>query len=62
MNNNSCNQCSAMMIQGIYCHETGCPNTHKIKIDGEWISNNNNNNDDDDDCYLDDKDGYPDEF
>jgi hypothetical protein len=33
----SCNQCQAMMINGVYCHETGCPNTHKVKIDGEWI-------------------------
>ena len=24
-----CNQCEALMINGIFCHETGCPNTHK---------------------------------
>jgi len=23
-----CDQCEAMMIQGIFCHETGCPNSH----------------------------------
>jgi hypothetical protein len=22
-----CDQCEAMMIQGVYCHETGCPNS-----------------------------------
>jgi len=25
------------MIQGVYCHETGCPNTGKVKRDNEWI-------------------------
>ena len=34
----SCNQCQALMINGRYCHETGCPNTRKIKVDGEWIT------------------------
>ena len=23
-----CDQCEASMINGIFCHETGCPNTH----------------------------------
>lgn len=32
-----CPQCEAMMINGLYCHETGCPNTHKVYIDGEWV-------------------------
>ena len=34
-----CNQCEALMIQGMFCHETGCPNTHS-RYDsetGEWI-------------------------
>jgi len=22
-----CNQCEAMMINGVFCHETGCPNS-----------------------------------
>jgi hypothetical protein len=22
-----CNQCEALMIQGVFCHETGCPNS-----------------------------------
>ena len=25
------------MINGIYCHEKGCPNTGADKIDGEWV-------------------------
>ena len=34
-----CNQCEAAMINGVFCHETGCPNTHS-RFDyesGEWI-------------------------
>lgn len=33
----SCNQCQAAVINGLYCHETGCPNARKVKIDGEWV-------------------------
>ena len=22
-----CDQCEALMIQGVFCHETGCPNS-----------------------------------
>ena len=25
MNKNQCPQCEALMINGVYCHETGCP-------------------------------------
>jgi len=32
-----CDQCEAAMINGIFCHETGCPNTHARYDDGEWI-------------------------
>ena len=34
-----CDQCEALMINGIFCHETGCPNTHS-RYDAEddrWI-------------------------
>jgi nitrite reductase/ring-hydroxylating ferredoxin subunit len=24
-----CNQCEVAMINGVFCHETGCPNTGK---------------------------------
>ena len=35
----SCNQCVALMINGVFCHETGCPNT-RSRYDAEsecWI-------------------------
>ena len=35
--NMHCNQCEATMIQGVYCHETGCSNTHKVKRNDEWV-------------------------
>ena len=34
-----CDQCEAAMIQGVFCHETGCPNMNN-RYDsetGEWI-------------------------
>jgi hypothetical protein len=34
-----CDQCEACMINGVFCHETGCPNTHS-RFDaesGEWV-------------------------
>ena len=31
-----CNQCEACMINGIFCHEQGCPNSNKEYINGEW--------------------------
>jgi hypothetical protein len=33
----NCDQCEAAMIQGVFCHETGCPNSRKTWEDGEWI-------------------------
>jgi hypothetical protein len=33
---NRCDQCEALVINGLYCHESGCPNTNKRLIDGEW--------------------------
>lgn len=35
---NRCDQCEAAMINGVFCHEIGCPNARKIKVDGEWIT------------------------
>ena len=32
-----CDQCEALMINGVFCHETGCPNTNAKFIDGEWV-------------------------
>lgn len=34
----TCDQCNAAMIQGVYCHEVGCPNKHKVKIAGKWTT------------------------
>ena len=25
----NCNQCEVLIINGVFCHETGCPNQHK---------------------------------
>jgi len=41
----SCDQCCAAMINGVYCHELGCPNRHKVKIDGEWVSPDDDSDD-----------------
>ena len=34
-----CGQCELMRINGVVCHETGCPNTHaRYDVNsGEWI-------------------------
>jgi hypothetical protein len=35
----SCDQCSALMINGVFCHETGCPNSG-ARFDaesGDWV-------------------------
>jgi hypothetical protein len=34
-----CDQCVALMINGVFCHETGCPNTRaRYDVDsGEWV-------------------------
>jgi hypothetical protein len=35
--NIKCDQCEAAMINGIFCHETGCPNARK-RWDGDcWL-------------------------
>lgn len=34
-----CDQCEALIIQGVFCHETGCPNTNS-RYDaksGDWV-------------------------
>lgn len=36
----NCDQCNPLMIQKVFCHETGCPNQKK-KFDpetGDWLS------------------------
>ena len=32
-----CGQCEALYINGLFCHEHGCPNEQKRWIDGEWV-------------------------
>lgn len=33
-----CDQCAAAMIQGVFCHETGCPNSKKTWVpDRGWV-------------------------
>jgi hypothetical protein len=34
-----CDQCEALMINGVFCHETGCPNTKKRYLAEEdaWV-------------------------
>ena len=34
-----CNQCEALMINGVFCHETGCPNSKKTWVEErqEWV-------------------------
>lgn len=34
-----CDQCEALMINGVFCHETGCPNTHSRYDSAEdrWV-------------------------
>lgn len=32
-----CDSCEALMINDVFCHETGCPNTHARYDDGDWI-------------------------
>lgn len=32
-----CNQCEAAMINGVFCHEIGCPNSKKTWEAGEWV-------------------------
>lgn len=38
-----CNQCDSFTINGIYCHEKGCPNDNKVwdAYNGEWIEDDN---------------------
>lgn len=33
----TCDQCQWARINGVFCHETGCPNQGKIWEDGEWV-------------------------
>lgn len=34
-----CDQCQALMINGVFCHELGCPNERKtwVEVDDKWV-------------------------
>lgn len=32
-----CDQCQLLRINGVVCHEIGCPNMGKRWQDGEWV-------------------------
>ena len=33
-----CDQCEALMINGVFCHETGCPNSQsRYAVEDGWI-------------------------
>jgi hypothetical protein len=32
-----CDQCEAAMINGVFCHESGCPNRNARFIEGQWV-------------------------
>lgn len=32
-----CSECSALMINGVFCHELGCPNRNAKYENGEWV-------------------------
>lgn len=33
----SCDQCQMLSINGMACHEHGCPNSSKVWEQGEWV-------------------------
>jgi hypothetical protein len=39
MDKSKCDQCEAVMINGVFCHETGCPNSHKTYVPARdrWV-------------------------
>jgi hypothetical protein len=37
-NMKKCNQCEALIINGVFCHEHTCPNEHKEWINDEWVN------------------------
>ena len=33
----TCDQCQSARINGVFCHERGCPNQGKFWEDGAWV-------------------------
>ena len=48
-----CNQCDSAYINGIFYHETGCPNKDKVFSDGDWVETEDNDLDIDDNGIID---------
>lgn len=44
-----CNQCDSVYINGVFCHEAGCPNQHKVynAEDDVWQESNESDESDD---------------
>lgn len=36
-----CDQCEVLMINGVFCHETGCPNSGSRWRGDTWVSQRN---------------------
>lgn len=55
-----CHQCDSAIIQGVYCHEFGCPNWNKVWNDEEemWV---NDWFDDDEELFYDEDEYFVDE-
>jgi len=53
-----CDQCTWVYINGIFCHETGCPNQHKDwdKKESTWVYEP-----DEDSDYIEDEDDLEDQ-
>ena len=53
-----CDQCEALMINGVYCHEAGCPNIRALcdecgqETDETYNPNNHSTRFCSDDCYM----------
>ena len=65
-----CDQCNALVINGIFCHEHGCPNERKTwdAEDGQWLKVFKCNHCGDDVlenelclCWEEEDDSYPDD-
>lgn len=41
-----CDRCEMLGINGVPCHETGCPNMRKVWVEGEWVEEEDEDGDD----------------
>ena len=33
----TCDRCAALMINGVFCHELGCPRRNSLYTGGRWV-------------------------